>query len=271
MKNLITFSVLFLININLFAQNAPSWVYGDKPQKKNHVYFKADESHISKNTAKIKARLDIFEQVATRSGITISKYQRDSIETVIKNNDDVEEKEVIKSIIEIFGKKIQIIGLTKSSEWSKIDNDGKYHQWYLYELSELHVGNLAFVPTAAQFKRKENGKVVGLLGLEALAIGSGAYFANQAKYYHQQLQLQTTNLTLRNQVQDSERAARTISIISYVGGTGLFYLISTLDGISKNNKRNKKNEFYSLKNSINLMPYYATTHSGLTLSIALNK
>lgn len=128
------------------------------------------------------------------------------------------------------------------------------------------VGLKPFAPTLLQYQRKEFGKAI-VFSFGTASVAGGFIFNNIANNYQTDAGLYNTNQKYYNDYIKYERNARTASIV-FFGISAATYVCNIIDGFNKSTKKtNNKVAIY--KQKVDFKSYYAPTHSGLTLSIAL--
>lgn len=169
----------------------------------------------------------------------------------------------IKVNIHMLGQKLLSIGVLKKrvNKIIEILFEG-------FNIPYEKVGLKPFAPTLLQYQRKEFGKAI-VFSFGIASVAGGFVFNNVANNYQTDSGLYNTNPKYYNDYIKYERNARTASTV-FFGISAATYLCNIIDGFNKSNKKmNNKVSIY--KQKVDFKPYYATNHSGITLSIALNK
>lgn len=267
MKNILLLTIILsLFHFSSKAQQN-EWIYGRMDCGKNSVCFKSEGISTDLEEAQFKAELDITYQVLKYLGVYISIDEKDIIEKTLK--DGLLTKNETKTKLARITGQAQVKRLRRVDDFNnygKKDQDGKFHQWYKYELVDYNVGALALIPSAAQYARKEKFKAVTFT-IGSLIVLGGPAFNSLANNIQNDSRLYNTNPVYYNDYVNRERNARTASRLSY-GIAIVTYIWSTIDGFAKNNLSSKS---ISHNQNFKISPYFSTTNSGLTLSITLNK
>lgn len=257
--------LIVLIEANAQTKPKPSWVDGQLPQKKNTIFFSGEGKDKKEASAKILAKTEALKKIVDRNGLEVSYEVIKVLVSETQGDKITKEKDSLESTTKIIGKKVGIKGLWLEDEWS-IQKDTTYTQHYLYSIPDYNVGALALIPSAAQYARKENTKAILMTIGTGLVIG-GPVFYTHANNLQAKAQLYNTNPVYYRQYQSKVRWALAGSYTSFGIAIGT-YIWSAIDGFSKNKLSSKS---LAVNKNFRLRPYSTINHSGLTLSIALNK
>jgi hypothetical protein len=264
MKSIFKTLLFLLIIAEVDAQNQPAWVNGQFPKRKNTIFIKEQATHTRLDSAQIIARLKAFQRVVEANGLIISFEQIKALESETRGLTIIKEKEEVTSTTKIIGKKVGIKGLWQEGEWTE-SVGGKYIQYYLFSIPNYNVGALAFIPTAPQYIRKEYGKAV-IFSVGTLAL-LGAPLVN---VHSNNLRVKAEGYKMREDIEKDfiRRADNTLALCRVMYAAGIItYVASTIDGISKNRLYSGYKVAYS--GPVKVRPYFTSSHTGLTLSIAL--
>lgn len=277
MKNytqILTITAFCLISLTSFSQDC--WSPNVPTEKPCFIYFLGSGYGKDLETAKNNAVADGLRQAISYLQLTISYEAESKIESYNKGNRIVEEskfKEVIKVLnnptierlaqIDIceksYKKNKKVYVLYRLPKGSSCQDRPDYNEWKYKK-----IGPAMFIPGVGQWKKKEPIKSIVIAGLFVSGISSSLLFNKSANdNYYKSVNFYGTSPVYYQRYQsygDRDINIRNISIIS----TSLIYFAGMVDAKFVNTPK-----VYVFNRNISFQPYFASTHSGINLSIAL--